>query len=177
MTPGKPKESEEIHLCPATLSDERSLAEFRCSHGAWYEDEVEAYINNELIKLVGNHAADHRLLLVLEGENLIGCAAHHLDAFRMANDDLQWLVRLQVMALGLEHQGRRLPDGSRLCDGVFRALANDAMRSHEGMPLTALVATENYRSLAMLERNGRCAQIRSGTRYIRLVGNLQTADV
>lgn len=177
MSPGKPKEPEEIYLCPATSGDEFSLAEFCCSRGAWYEDEVEAYINKELIKLVSNHAADHRLLLVMEGEDVIGCAAHHLDAFRMGNEDLQWLVRLQVMALDLEHQGHRLPDGSRLCDAVFQALANDAMCRHEGMPLTALVANENYRSLAMLERNGRWAQIRSGSRYVRLVGNLKPADV
>jgi hypothetical protein len=176
VNPAEPEAPGEIYLCPATVGDRHSLANLRCSRGAWFEDEVEAYVNIELVKLVGSTAAFHRSLLVIEGDRVIGCAAHHLDSFKMYGGDFQWAVRLQVMALDLKNQGRRLPDGSRLCDGVFKALATDALHEHEGMPLTAIVANENYRSLAMLERNGRWAQIRSGSRHVRMVGQLRPDD-
>jgi hypothetical protein len=167
---------DEIYLCEATPGDARALAELRCSRGAWYENEVEAYVNNEMPKLLSHEAMFNRQLLVMEGDNVIGCCGHQLDALRMDGEKDVFLARLAVMAFDLRHRGRELADGGRLSDAVFKALASDAVKGHPGKALTAVVAGDNYRSLAMLERNGEWAQIQWGPKHVRLTANMEPAE-
>jgi hypothetical protein len=170
-----PDDADDIYLCEATPGDARALTDLRCSRGAWYEDEVETYVNNEMPKLLGHDAASNRQLLVMEGDDLIGCCGHQVDAFNTRSENDVWLTRLSVMAFDLEHRGRELADGSRLSDVVFKALAGDAMRLHPRLPLTAVVAGGNHRSLAMLERNVEWTQIRWGPKHVRLIARVEPA--
>jgi len=66
-----------------------------------------------------------------------------------------------------------MDDGGRLSDAVFAAFAGDAMQRHPGKALAAIVARENFRSLAMLERNGDWTQLGWGPDHVLLIAEME----
>lgn len=163
----------EVTTREAEEDDGEALENFCCSNGLWFEDEVQDYLNEEAIKhVVGEHLS-YRLLLCFSGGELIGCAGHHVEPVAVGEtgaNQLLSLIRIHVLAVGLKYQSRRFDDGTKICDALLRLALTSAAERHPDHGLTAIVANENYRSLAVVERNGRWSQVRYGSRYIRLVG-------
>jgi len=108
--------------------------------------------------------------LTFEGDQLVACAGHHVEPILVDSGEFVEFVRLFLLAISLENRGRKLEDGSALSDAVIRLAVSDATDTHGEKPLTAIVANNNHRSMAVLERNGRWSQVRYGTNYIRFVG-------
>lgn len=166
----------EVTTREAGEDDGEPLAQFRCSRGRWFEDEVETYLNEKAISQIGS-GLDYHLLLCFRGEELIACAGHHLEPVMAAESaEMVPFTRLHVLAVGLAYAGRRLDDGTRLSDAILRAAIQSAREHGRRYPLTAIVANENHRSLAVFERNGRWSQIRYGAAYTRLVGRPELAE-
>jgi hypothetical protein len=77
-------------------------------------------------------------------------------------------VRLQVMALTREDQGRTTEGGRRLSGLVMDTLIAEAIGGRRSVLLTAIVARENLRSLALCERHGLTSQIAYDAAHVRL---------
>ncbi|HET8955107.1 MAG TPA: hypothetical protein VFN18_05565 [Solirubrobacterales bacterium] len=162
---------------PATSDDGSHLSSFKCSEGEWYEDEVEEYLKNQAIKhLADTGGLTYHLLLTLEKDELIACAGHHVEPLIIDSGHLIEFVRLYVLAISLDHRGRRLDDGTALSDAMLRLAASDAHAAHGDKPLTAIVANQNRRSMAVVERNGRWSQVRYGGSYTRFVGQMKIEE-
>lgn len=160
-------------VCLAEPSDAPLLRAFRCSTGAWYEDEVEEFLQRHALAYARQREdLDHRLLLVeTEREGLVAVGAHELAVFRRGHDRLSGSY-LVVGAIALPHQGARLDDGTRLSDFLLDAVLGDARRFDRGSVVRARVARENARSLALLRRNGFEREIAaSEPRYVDLFGS------
>ena len=166
-----PLAPEALEVRRADLSDRPLLEGFSCSRGEEWEDEVEAHIREDLLDLIGGTDTDHRVILVLHEGRLLAVGAHATEAVLVVPNDLMPMIRLHLLAITVEDQGRRLDDGSPLADALFAATATDALETWGGFPLTAIVARENFRSIAVLERNGRFSQVRHGLDHIRMTGS------
>jgi hypothetical protein len=145
----------------AVASDEELLREFRCSTGVWYEDLVERYVTERALARALDGHLDFRLLLFeTDAEDLLAVGAHHWRAYEVggATVDGSYLV---VAAIALPFQGARLETGERLSDFVMNALLSDASDRGRGDLVTALVARENARSLALCRRFGIDAELPS----------------
>jgi hypothetical protein len=76
-----------------------------------------------------------------------------------------------VAAIALPFQGAELETGERLSDFVMNALLSDASDWGRGDLVTALVARENARSLALCRRFGIDAELQSpDPAYLHLAG-------
>lgn len=155
-------------------SDQSRLAAFRCAGNWEYEREVEEFVQRRCL----SHAASnpsYRLLLVFEHDRLVGCTAHHPDLQVTLASETQaqaaTITRLQLLALHLEQQGRRLDDGRKLVDLMFQTLIVDALQRGNPSVLNAIVARDNVRSVAVCERNGLTSQTRYDARHVRLTGH------
>jgi hypothetical protein len=158
---------------PATEEDQPVLAEFRCSTGSWYEEEVETFIRRHALEHALAPSEGYRLLLVLDGARLVGCMGHHRELlFRSDGNPAGPMIatRLHVLAIALEDQGRRLHDRRRFSDTVIATLLADALETRETSLLTAIVAMDNLRSMALRERHGLRSQVRYDLRHVRLSG-------
>jgi ribosomal protein S18 acetylase RimI-like enzyme len=120
-----------------------------------------------------------RLLVVYEGERLVAIAGHLAESL-LAGDGHTFAAidttRLQVLALSLDDQGRRLPDGPRVSDLVLTTLMHDALAGRDAVVLTAIVARENLRCLALLERHGLRSQTEYDAFYVRVSGHFTRRD-
>lgn len=145
---------------------------FRCSTGPWYEQEVEDYIRACALAQAMESPEDYRLLLVLEGGVPIACLAHHLEMLLRDRGSGIVAARLHVLAISIEHQGRRLAGGARLSDVAMATLIADALELRAVEVVTAIVARENLRSIALCERNGLRSQVEYDGAHIRLSGRL-----
>jgi hypothetical protein len=141
----------------ATASDADLLAAFSCSRGLWFEDEVEEFLQRYALTYAAERAPlDHQLLLFVDDDELIAVGGHEQALLPGG------LVgtHLTVAAIDLSHQGAKLTDGGRLSDYVLDALLGDALDAEargavRREPIAhALVARENGRSLAVLNRRG-----------------------
>jgi ribosomal protein S18 acetylase RimI-like enzyme len=157
----------------ATDDDAAALASFECSTGAWYEEEVQAYIHERALTHAHENPDGYRLLVAFEQTRLIAVAAHASEALILPEDDTYLAARLQVLAIAVADQRRRLPDRSRLSDVLMATLISDAIEDKKTDVVTAIVADENLRSIALCERNGLRSQTRHSSRYLRLTGRLQ----
>jgi hypothetical protein len=156
--------------------DAHSLDAFRCSTGPWYEQEVEDYVRSRALAQALENPGSYRLLLVLESDVLIACLAHHLEMLLRDRGNGIVAARLHVLAISIEHQGRRLAGGTRLSDIVMATLIADALEIREVEVATAIVASENLRSIALCERNGLRSQVQYNGSHIRLSGRLGPRD-
>lgn len=158
----------------ADVQDAEVLSAFRCSTGPWYEQAVEDYINRRALSQQLSTPSTYSLLLALEEDRLVGCMAHHPEALMREDSSLFLAVRLQLLAIAVGDQGRRLKDGKRLSDALMQTLIRDACEKHAQV-LTTIVAQDNLRSMAMCERNGLRSQIRYNRDHVRLTGHFTLA--
>lgn len=159
---------------PATRGDADTLAAFRCSTGPWYELEVERFIHRRALDLAVGLSGTFRLLLVFDGGRLVCCMAHHRERLfggERDSGDLILATRLYLLAIAVEDQGRLLDDGTRLSDTVMATLISDAMATRDAAVLTAVVALDNLRSMALCERHGLRSQVLYDARHARLSGH------
>lgn len=167
------RRSGRIEVRPATAGDGGILAEFQCSTGPWYEQEVESFVRERALEQALALSEGYRLLLVLEGKRLIGCIAHHRELLVRADGaqaDTVAATRLHLLAIAVGDQGRRLDDGTRLSDKVMATLIADALETRGYEVLTGIVALDNLRSMALCERHGLRSQVRYDLRHVRLSG-------
>lgn len=124
-----------------------ALREFRCAADVPYEKEVEDYINQHL----SSHMHRGVLLLIDRGE-VIG-VGEHVGTFDPYGSG-RLVTYLQVLALNLEAQGRRIGDGSvTSADALLSALINDGLRAADRERLvSALVAEDNRRAQRLITR-------------------------
>ncbi len=160
--------------------DRRRLEQFRCSRGAWYEDEVEDFVNQKAIARALAVATPYRLYVVLAGERLIAVAGHHPELLMVAAGsdasgtptfEGRMAERLHVLALSVDHHRSRLSDGTRCSDFVMDRLIEKALRERTKVVLTGLVARDNHASLVLCERKGLTSQIEHDDRYLRVSGH------
>lgn len=156
---------------PARAEDAPTLRAFRCSSGSDFEAEVERFIRDDALRWALAPQSLYRLLVVIEDKRLIGCFAHHPEALVRKDGAILMATRLQVLALSLADQGRRLDKGQRLSDAVMDTLIVDALTTRDSHVLSAIVARENVRSMALCERHGLRSQIRHDSRHVRLSGH------
>jgi hypothetical protein len=157
---------------PAVKEDADTLAAFRCSTGPWYEQEVESFIRWRAVNMT---AVNYRLLLAFDNGRLVCCMAHHLERLLRGekDDQLDFILatRLHLLAIAVEDQGRRLYDGTRFSDMLMATLMADALETREAVVLTAVVAMDNLRSMALCKRHGLRSQVRYDIRHARLSGH------
>ena len=82
-------------------------------------------------------------------------------------------IRLHVVAISAGDQGRFLADGRRVSDVVVETLMSEALVDRATEVLTAVVARENLRSIALCERHGLTSQIEYDSRHLRLSGHFR----
>lgn len=155
----------------ARAEDAEPLVQFRCSSGPWFEFEVEEYVHRHALRRALSTPDTYRFLLAIEQDRLVACAAHHPEALLREDGTLLLTTRLQLLALAAEDQGRRLADGTRLSDTMMEALIADAIETRREDVLTAIVAQDNLRSMALCRRRGLRSEVRYGSRYVRLTGH------
>jgi hypothetical protein len=162
----------DLSIREATDDDAGALAAFTCSMGAWYEDEVQAYVRSTAMV----HAREkhgYRLLTAYDGVRLVAVMAHADEALTFPDGDTWVAARLQVLAIACNDRGRSLGSRGRLSDVLIATLISDAMERHRTDLVTAIVAAENARSLSVCERNGLRSQIRYSPGYVRLTARMR----
>ena len=165
----------DLFVREATEGDTAALASFTCSTGLWYEREVEEFVRGHALRAAASD--DFRLLVAVEGERLVATAAHHHPELLPTADAVhRFATRLHHLAIDVSDRGRRLPDHRRLSDALMQTLIADAIDAWTTGVLTAIVAADNDRSLAMCERNGLRSRTRHGTRYVRVTGLFERVD-
>jgi hypothetical protein len=85
-------------------------------------------------------------------------------------------IRLVVLALARSDQGRRVPGGQALSSLAMQTLMAEAMSTQRRSLLTAIVARENLRSLALCERHRLSSQVGYDPLHIRLSGHFERSD-
>jgi hypothetical protein len=159
----------------AEEEDAERLSNFCCSTGESYEDEVEAFVRKKALKRARDRSSPaYKLLVVEEEERLIGCAGYHDEPlFPMIDETAMQATRFQMLAVQLDQRGRRLDDGTRLVDFLFKSVVLDAFGTEGGGVLNALVARENRRSIAVCERNGLHTQTFYDNKLLRMTGTYE----
>jgi ribosomal protein S18 acetylase RimI-like enzyme len=162
------------------LAEERdgpSLASFRCSRGASHDDDVERFVQQSALARALAPNTTYRLIVVLEDDRLAAVAAHHPELLLVSTGGNTFrgteAVRLQLLALSLADQGRRMPDGRRLSDLAMETLIAEALGDRRERVLTGIVAKDNLRSLALCERHGLRSQIEFDARHVRVSGSFR----
>jgi hypothetical protein len=179
VTPRHPPD--DIVFRPVEERDRPALASIRCSSGAAHEEEVENFVRHSALARALACDTHYRLIVVLERERLIAVAGHHpelllaetIERTESAERSFRGTqaIRLHVLALSLEDQGRQLADGRRLSDLVMATLIAEAFGDRESAVLTALVAKDNLRSLALCARHGLTSQVEFDRRHVRVSGH------
>jgi hypothetical protein len=175
VSPRRQRLSDDFLVREAAEDDAEQLTAFACSTGRACEDEVERFVQGKALEcaLSGLHHS-YRLLLVHEEKRLVACAGYHREPLVLKSvEEPEIAVLIQLLAIGLPDQGRRLPDGVALSDAVLQTAIFNAMETLEHDIFTAIVAQENLRAMAVCERNGLRSQIGYGPGYVRLSGRFQ----
>jgi hypothetical protein len=170
-------------------TDDAALLErFECSCGAPYEEEVQQYIRSSALRDAAGADSPVSLMLTFHRDRLVGIAGYSVE-FLLAGPrgpldkppplhEITGMdaTRLWVLALSREAQGRKLRDGRRLSTLVMDTLIAEAMGGRDRGLLTAIVARENLRSLALCERSGLRSQTMHDPRHVRLSGYFSRAN-
>ena len=155
----------------AAEGDSDAVARFQCSTGAWYEEDVESFVRLRALAQALAMPEHYRLLLAFDGDRLVCCMAHHLEMLISQGGKSTIAARLQLFAIAVEDQGCRLADGTRLSDLVMATFMSDAMETRATGVITAIVALDNLRSIALCKRHGMRSQVRYDARHARLSGH------
>ena len=136
----------------------------RCSTGAWFEDDVETFIQARLADyhdwrqphtdhtIIGLELADHGLIAV----------GSHEEEFVRDSGELVTSTYLECAAVSTNLQGPVLPEVEPLDDGrpvtlgryLLEVLVSDIFGRQRGPIVRAVVARENARSLRLCARIG-----------------------
>jgi hypothetical protein len=135
---------------------------------------VETFIHRHALEYALASPDYVRLLLGFDGGRLICCMAHHLERLIKEDGGQVFAARLQLLALGIDDQGRRLHDGTRLSDMFTATLIADALAVREVKVLSAIVAFDNVRSVALCKRHGLRSEARYDARHVRLSGHFMS---
>ena len=125
--------------------------------------------------MVKSGVMDYRMLLAYCEEELAGAVAHHIDPLTLEDGELLVATRLHVLAVAPAYRGVVFDDGTRLSDVLLANAVEDASKRRESNVFTAIVANENDRSLAMLERLGPWSQVAYDYLHVRLTKRLEAA--
>lgn len=156
-------------------SDEDALAKLECSRGAWYENEAEEYARQKILPLSLEDSSNVRCLVAYDEERLLGCSGYRPEALMRGDGNLMLAIRLQLVAIGIEDQGRRDRKGERVSNLLMKATLDDILSGGMSRVITAIVAKENLRSIRLCERNGLRSQVEYDPAHIRLTGNFTRA--
>ncbi len=116
----------------------------------------------------------YRLLIVFDNDRLVCCMAHQGELLVSADGPtLRPAARLQLLAIAVADQGRKLEDGTRLSDVVMASLIADALETRALAVMTAIVALDNLRSVALCRRHGLRSQVPYDARHARLSGHFK----
>jgi len=142
-----------------TTTDRARLAAFKCADPsiAW-QAEVENFVQDELFEWRYAPLAqedDPRVLLLLNGEELIGVAAHEKIRVQ-SNGVMLHASQLQVVAIATDWQGLANDDGQRVSDILMSGVMTDitARVPPRFARVMAVVHRDNQRSLRLCERYG-----------------------
>ncbi|MFK0025677.1 hypothetical protein [Streptomyces sp. NPDC090798] len=118
---------------------------------------MQTYFRRDAIASCNQHNVvyDQRLLLVLDGTDLVGAAVH---ALTEADDPAGFRERaLVAYAVSVDHQGKSLSDGRRASAAVLNAVFMDIASRHgeeQVVFLHASVHSANEASRTVLNRHG-----------------------
>lgn len=132
---------------------------------------MESFVRHRALDQALTLPGHHRLLLAFDGDRLICCMGHHLELLLWGSGSPVVAARLQLLAITVEDQGRRLEGGMRLSDMVMATLISDAIETRVTEVLTAVVAQDNLRSVALCQRHGLRSRVGYDARHIRLSGH------
>jgi hypothetical protein len=159
-------------------ADVEALADFACSRGAWYEDEVEEFIQERALSwaLAPGPRARYRRLLLFESEGLVAVGGFGPRVFEDALGDIVDGTELQVLALEHEARGTILEDGRRLSDACMATLVQEASRERGTNAMSGIAAKDHTRSIELCSDHGLTKRQPVGdSRYIRMVGRAKSA--
>lgn len=152
-----PSDVEPPQIRMATRRDRSGLELFSCSDGAWFAEEVEEYVREHALNVYLRGMLDHRLLLCLSDQTIVGVGAHEIRLFTYEQETITGTY-LVVLALARGYWGSRIDrgpnKGQRLADLLLREMLRDADNAGRGTVFEGVVATENARGLAVCRRNG-----------------------
>lgn len=129
------------------------MERFRCTDddGSDFERLVQRYFRVQAISHMGTPDSimtDHRLLLLLDGDELVGAACHRQGP---APDQRHFVYA----AVEQSRQGRPLSNEGRASDVLWNVVANDIFdRQGEAVTVFARVHPENERGLEYCRRIG-----------------------
>lgn len=175
MSPKRRRLPDDFLVREAAEDDGEALVAFTCSKGRACEDEVERFAQEKALDCAasGLHHG-YRLLLVQEEKRLVACAGYHREPLLIESfEEPQDAILIHLLAVCLSDQGRKLDDGSALSDAVLQTAIFNAMEELGYDVVTTIVAQDNLRALAIVERNGFRSQIGYGPGYVRLTGRFQ----
>jgi hypothetical protein len=121
-----------------------------------WSHQVQSYVRARVLKTTSGaaaRAADHRLLLVYDGEVLVGVGAH-LRVLPVP-DDVAASREIDIVAVRTEMRARQLSDGSRCSDTVLGVVLEDAARREPELThVRAQIHRLNAPSLGLVRRHG-----------------------
>lgn len=164
--------------------DWRQLAAFACSTGAWYEEDVQAYIRNDLRAAVAwrvEHLGTSVLVLASAADpsQILAVGSHEIDDQRTADGAAVEGNMLIAGAVRVDFQGVQVcvpsfdEDGRPVSIGryLMQALIDD-LPENAGAVRT-VVARENARSLKLCDRIGLRDELDDkDLRYVQRLGRL-----
>jgi ribosomal protein S18 acetylase RimI-like enzyme len=164
---------EAITVRIAEEGDRAALEAFASSSGLECEDEVDDFIRTRALDTHLSGVAGYRLLLAVEDEALAGIVAHRIDILTLKDGRMFNARLIQVLAVSPAHRGCVFDDGSRLSDALLAAVVKAVGESDGSDIFTAIVANENDRALAVLERSGTWSQVAYDHLHVRLTGRFK----
>jgi hypothetical protein len=147
------------------VGDRELLAGMRCSTGAWFEDDVETFIQARLADYHDWRAphTDHTIVgLELADHGLIAVGSHE-EQFVRDSGELVTSTYLECAAVSTNLQGALLPEVEPLDDDgrpvtlgryLLEVLLSDISERPRAPIVRAVVARENARSLRLCARIG-----------------------
>jgi hypothetical protein len=164
----------------ATPDDESVLAQFRCSRGVPVEDEIEAFIRRDALARFFSGSREEvqpRLILALGPDDvLLGLAGHEARDIKVDGDEAVGSF-IVVVAQALVTRGRRLPDGTRLSDLLFRLAVTDSWRLRRSHEFVARAHVDNLPGLDLCERAGLVSQTGAlDHSYVWITGSLEPPE-
>lgn len=164
---------EAIAVRLAEEGDRAALEAFASSSGLECEDEVDDFIRTRALDTHLSGVAEYRLLLAVEDEALAGIVAHRIDMLTLKDGRMFNARLIQVLAVSPAYRGCVFDDGTRLSDALLATVVKEVGESHRSDIFTAIVANENDRALAALERSGTWSQVAYDYLHVRLTGRLK----